>query len=268
MSTVNLGRVQGGGIFYSTASSGTSIAKSTITPTSIVPLVGDCVVFPNGDLRKITAVGDTNVTCGNVETNFKGDSGEGIDDLLSGVKIVKKAEQDADGNGIGDTYAKKNGTYANMTVGTATNAVNAGKAMQDGSGNNISNTYLKQRDLLNKVYPVGSIYMSMNDVSPASFIGGTWGRIQNRFLYAQGTYGAGATGGEEQHRLTINEMPMHNHNIKVIEAGNAGGGYNHIQYDGWFTDNANMLFSEYVGADQPHNNMPPYYVVYMWRRTA
>ena len=107
MSTVNLGRVQGGGIFYSTASSGTSIAKSTITPTSIVPLVGDCVMFPNGDLRKITAVGDTNVTCGNVETNFKGDSGEGIDDLLSGVKIVKKAEQDGNGNNIVDTYVPK-----------------------------------------------------------------------------------------------------------------------------------------------------------------
>ena len=76
MSEVNLGRVQGGGIFYSTASSGTSITKSTLTPTGLVPLVGDCVVFPNGDLRKITAVSDTNVTCGSVSANFKGDKGD------------------------------------------------------------------------------------------------------------------------------------------------------------------------------------------------
>ena len=76
MPEVNLGRVQGGGIFYSTASSGTSIAKSTLTPTGLVPLVGDCVVFPNGDLRKITAVSGTNVTCGNVAANFKGDKGD------------------------------------------------------------------------------------------------------------------------------------------------------------------------------------------------
>ena len=76
MSEVNLGRVQGGGIFYSTASSGTSIAKSTLTPTGLVPLVGDCVVFPNGDLRKITAVSGTNVTCGSVSANFKGDKGD------------------------------------------------------------------------------------------------------------------------------------------------------------------------------------------------
>lgn len=76
MSEINLGRVQGGGIFYSTASSGTSIAKSTLTPTGLVPLVGDCVVFPNGDLRKITAVSGTNVTCGSVSANFKGDKGD------------------------------------------------------------------------------------------------------------------------------------------------------------------------------------------------
>lgn len=89
MSEVNLGRVQGGGIFYSTASSGTSIAKSTLTPTGLAPLVGDCVVFPNGDLRKITAVSGTNVTCGNVAANFKGDKG----DTGTTSSIVKTAAE-------------------------------------------------------------------------------------------------------------------------------------------------------------------------------
>lgn len=89
MSEVNLGRVQGGGIFYSTASSGTSIAKSTLTPTGLVPLVGDCVVFPNGDLRKITAVSGTNVTCGSVSANFKGDKG----DTGTTSSIVKTAAE-------------------------------------------------------------------------------------------------------------------------------------------------------------------------------
>lgn len=89
MSEVNLGRVQGGGIFYSTASSGTSIAKSTLTPTGLVPLVGDCVVFPNGDLRKITAVSGTNATCGSVSANFKGDKG----DTGTTSSIVKTAAE-------------------------------------------------------------------------------------------------------------------------------------------------------------------------------
>lgn len=89
MSEVNLGRVQGGGIFYSTASSGTSIAKSTLTPTGLVPLVGDCVVFPNGDLRKITAVSGTNITCGDIAANFKGDKG----DTGTTSSIVKTAAE-------------------------------------------------------------------------------------------------------------------------------------------------------------------------------
>ena len=89
MSEVNLGRVQGGGIFYSTASSGTSIAKSTLTPTGLAPLVGDSIVFPNGDLRKITAVSGTNVTCGSVSANFKGDKG----DTGTTSSIVKTAAE-------------------------------------------------------------------------------------------------------------------------------------------------------------------------------
>lgn len=89
MSEVNLGRVQGGGIFYSTASSATSITKSTLTPTGLAPLVGDSVMFPNGDLRKITAVSGDNITCGSVAANFKGDKG----DTGTASSIVKTAAE-------------------------------------------------------------------------------------------------------------------------------------------------------------------------------
>lgn len=75
MATTNLGRVQGAGFFYTTASSGTSVALSTITPTNIKPLAGDCVIFPNGDVRKVTSVSSTTVTCGSVVASFKGATG-------------------------------------------------------------------------------------------------------------------------------------------------------------------------------------------------
>lgn len=66
--------------------------------------------------------------------------------------------------------------------------------------------------LLDKIYPVGSIYMSVNNTSPQSFLGGTWERIQDTFLLAAGsTYSAGTTGGEATHTLTIDEMPSHTH---------------------------------------------------------
>ena len=155
-----------------------------------------------------------------------------------------------------------------MHAGSADTSETAQKAVADSEGNEISATYLKTQALLDKTYPVGSIYMSLQSTSPASLFGGSWTQITNKFLYATGTYAAGATGGESSHVLSVNEMPPHNHPIKVIEAGNGKGSYNFIQYDGWYTNNANMLSSEYAGSGAAHNNMPPYYVVYMWRRTA
>lgn len=63
-------------------------------------------------------------------------------------------------------------------------------------------------NLLDIVYPVGSIYQSMSATSPADFIGGTWTKIKT-FLYGADT--AKETGGEATHTLTTDEMPKHNH---------------------------------------------------------
>ena len=63
-------------------------------------------------------------------------------------------------------------------------------------------------NLLDVVYPVGSIYQSMNAISPVDFIGGTWTKIKT-FLYGADT--AKETGGEAIHKLTVNEMPKHSH---------------------------------------------------------
>lgn len=137
----------------------------------------------------------------------------------------------------------------------------------------------------NTIYPVGSIYMSVNSTSPATLFGGTWEQIKDTFLLSAGdTYSAGATGGEAEHTTTIDEMPMHNHshddaykNYWVLlytegstrsrfAAGTSGGyaGQNDIQ--------SNLKWSDFstgnCGGGQPHNNMPPYLVVYMWKRTA
>ena len=76
-------------------------------------------------------------------------------------------------------------------------------------------------DLLNRVYPVGSIYMSAVNVSPASFFGGTWQAIeQGRMLMAAGSsWQAGTTGGNAYHTLTIAELPAHNHSATETAAG-------------------------------------------------
>lgn len=115
-------------------------------------------------------------------------------------------------------------------------------------------------------WPVGSIYMSMQATSPATLFGGTWVQMENRFLLGAGSgYVAGATGGEAEHTLTGNEMPSHYHLLAMNQAGESEywGPMCSAMQDG---DMVNM--TKPAGGDQPHNNMPPYIAVYMWRRTA
>lgn len=102
-------------------------------------------------------------------------------------------------------------------------------------------------------------------------MGGSWARIQDRFLLCAGTtYAAGTTGGEAEVTLTIPQMPRHYHDIPVVEAaGNVAGTREaYIQYGIWditpnYIDNMRT-----TGEDQPHNNMPPYRAVYAWERVA
>lgn len=72
-----------------------------------------------------------------------------------------------------------------------------------------------QRDLLERVYPVGSYYWSSNYISPEELFGGKWVQIRGRFLFsADDQHYVGSEGGEESHVLTINEMPKHSHQEK------------------------------------------------------
>ena len=129
------------------------------------------------------------------------------------------------------------------------------------------------KTLFDIVYPVGAIYMSVSSTSPASLFGGTWEQIQNRFLLAAGSsYTAGNTGGEATHTLTKNEMPTHSHEIysgygDVVS--NVSDAYRYQTWGssdrGWKTGN---LGTSNIGGGTAHNNMPPYLVVYMWKRTA
>ena len=133
---------------------------------------------------------------------------------------------------------------------------------------------------LAKLYPVGSIYLSVNDTNPATFIGGTWEQIKDRFLLAAGdAYTAGATGGEAQHTLTVDEMPKHRHSSDTYQEGYSNSIADNNNYCTWVnygtkSDNApntaesGPIKTSWVGGSQPHNNMPPYFTVYMWKRVS
>lgn len=130
--------------------------------------------------------------------------------------------------------------------------------------------------ILEAVYPVGSIYMSVNSTSPATLFGGTWEAIQGKFLLGAygNTYKAGSTGGEATHTLTVDEMPKHTHSMY---SGNSGAP------ETWEPDGGSYLVDSvtedkhtwwaplgmnYAGGGASHNNMPPYLAVYIWKRTG
>lgn len=126
--------------------------------------------------------------------------------------------------------------------------------------------------ILDNVYPVGSIYMSVNSTNPTNLFGGTWEQIQGKFLFGMdSSYPAGSTGGEITHALTINEMPEHNHTIYYPNAGGPYGKANISYPEGSDTDMtwcAEMCKTAPTGGSAAHNNMPPYLSVYIWKRTA
>lgn len=130
--------------------------------------------------------------------------------------------------------------------------------------------------LVDLFYPIGSIYMSTDSTSPQSrFTGTYWLPIYDRFLLGAGNaYKARAKGGEATHTLTQQEIPSHYHDEYV---GNDGGsdsapsgysGWPNIAYISNKTWWAKGAKTSKAGGDGAHNNMPPYYTVYMWRRVT
>lgn len=124
------------------------------------------------------------------------------------------------------------------------------------------------KTIFDMVYPVGSVYVSVNSTSPATLFGGTWVQIKDKFLLSAGdTYKAGATGGEATHVLTVDEMPRHNHSIDNLNVSGSTTPYMTVQAQEkkGYGGNVQTFFT---GGGQAHNNMPPYIVVYIWQRTA
>lgn len=132
----------------------------------------------------------------------------------------------------------------------------------------------KFASIIDIVYPVGSIYMSVNAADPSNLFSGTsWEKLEGRFLLgSSSTYKPGSTGGEATHTLTYDEMPKHTH---AMYSGNSGGPQD------WEPDGGSYLVDSvteskttwwaplgmnYAGGSAAHNNMPPYLSVNMWKR--
>lgn len=143
-------------------------------------------------------------------------------------------------------------------------------------------SYIAQIDTgikVNDIYRVGTIYMSTSPTSPGLLFGGGWEQLKDRFLLGAGTsYTVNSTGGSATVTLTVDQIPSHKHTIKEKWQDNAAV-HNHGSMEGYvaqgsnyneggtgFTNDSNAILE--TGGGQSHSNMPPYRVVYMWRRVA
>lgn len=131
------------------------------------------------------------------------------------------------------------------------------------------------------MYPVGSVYITYNNVNPGTFLGGTWERFgQGRTLVGEGTGNDGAnsrtfnandTGGEYKHKLSTSELPSHNHSIGAYWSKQEASGYGLATGNVGFYDRVMVSGSGNsgsTGSGNSHNNVQPYITVYFWRRTA
>ena len=151
------------------------------------------------------------------------------------------------------------------------------------------------------MYPIGSVYMTANAAfDPNSEWGGVWEKIENCFLLGSGSRNIGSSGGEENVTLTLSQMPSHTHSrgsmefygdlpIEANEAGqmtmsgvvtyrgNKNGTYGAFTSVSYGTGRNVFVISgsrnwtgssSSTGGSKSHNNMPPYQVVAIWKRTA
>jgi hypothetical protein len=191
--------------------------------------------------------------------------------LLDGVTANTTELNYVDVATLGTAEASKALTVDASKDVTGIRNITATGALSVGSGTVGGNTIAT----LANIYPVGSIYMNASDsTNPATLLGfGTWVAFgAGRVPVGQNTSDSDfntleETGGEKNHTLTIAEMPSHNHNqpAGILPPPNA----NDVDVTG---GNASTLAAnvstDNTGGGQGHNNLQPYIVVKMWKRTA
>lgn len=151
-----------------------------------------------------------------------------------------------------------------------------GKALQAFINSMIENLH-------NAIWPIGSIYLSVNAANPAELFGGVWEKIENAFLYGVSSDRLEETGGSATHILTEDEMPSHWHEDLALLNGNTvriklypsnvgdGSGW-HVLANSAPKDSrdyeAGDLYTASRGGGKEHNNMPPYLAVSIWKRVG
>ena len=213
-----------------------------------------------------------------VITDSLGNTAE-FEDSIPTERVAFHLKEGGNGAAFG-TYAQQDGLTCAWDAEFSKN-VSVGGSL---SANSITaaDIIIGGKSLLDFLHPVGSYYWSDNATSPATLFGGTWVKVEGRFLLGSGgVYSVGDTGGEAEHTLTVEEMPSHRHpfagsgdfsnyegrNSSINKQGSAYSGEPGL-YNGADYSSRGYIAMQHTGGGAAHNNMPPYYTTNIWRRTA
>lgn len=204
-------------------------------------------------------------------TSTKAASGKAVNEAISGIQPIDENTEFVFDGGDVDGGVSVDIVVDTVLSKTSNNPI-ANKPVAIKFGEILGTIEQAKKDILLSAYPVGALFMSSESTSPAILFGGTWERIKGAFIWGiDDGEQAGITGGEKEHTLTVDEMPSHSHYQKKFwgTAGSSGTAYTAAQELTEAHEYAlNIDTTRTSGDGQAHNNMPPYYGAYIWRRTA
>lgn len=144
-------------------------------------------------------------------------------------------------------------------------------------------------NLLDIIYPVGSLYFSVSKVSPANSVGGTWEQIKDAVLAASGdSYSGDVNNYHGNKAMTVSQMPSHSHiptefdghipgsekweyAFHVLNFDSSGG----MQQSGRYSylnsthrDIVRFCSNDEAKAGRGQNYIPYHYSINVWKRTA
>ena len=167
--------------------------------------------------------------------------------------------------------------------------------------NTLGSSFIKV--LMDVLHPIGSVIFTMDEIGDSTtktiedehyYV--MWNQCKWEFLYSDSsvrfpaigikptetsdnnnkwtpTTNSGTTGGEAEHLLTTEEMPRHNHTTQIKPCRDEASGYGlggSAGFQGRVMVDGGINGSSYTGGlngqTQPHNNIPPYQTVYMYKR--
>ena len=257
--------IVGDGIIQTTMSGNRLLVDHTVVGATDVDNSGKTYVqdITMDSAGHVTAIGSTAI------------SGLDNNDIAAGAAI--NAEKIHDGTVSNTEFGHLNGVTS--AIQTQFNSISFDSSGLQTQLNALDTAKTTLTAVFSMIYPVGSIYINAGvSTSPATLIGfGTWVRYgEGKVLVSQSGSDTefdtlGETGGSKTHTLTVSELPAHTH-THTVQTGRSYsssiGGPPIVQGSNNVLIYEQAVTTSSTGSGQAHNNLQPYIVVYMWRRTA